>query len=118
MITWNTLNWLDLLISHEFGTKHASWRERERERDFIRGRNTIVINQSIKYIYIYIYINKVKTSRGRGWSSAMCCSLEKRTEFKRNEIFLSHIKGKTNLIRDFLFLWFNVSTFKTFPIKR
>ena len=30
--------------------------ERERERDFIRGRNTIVINQSIKYIYIYIYI--------------------------------------------------------------
>ena len=56
MITWNTWNWLDLLISHEFGTKHASWRERERERerDFIRGRNTIVINQSIKYIYIYI----------------------------------------------------------------
>ena len=89
-------------------------RERERERDFIRGRNTIVINQSIKYIYIYIYINKVKTSRGRGWSSAMCCSLEKRTEFKS----LSHIKGKTNLIRDFLFLWLNVSTFKTFPIKR
>ena len=91
-------------------------RERERERFYKRKKHNC--NQSINQIYIYIYINKVKTSRGRGWSSAMCCSLEKRTEFKRNEIFLSHIKGKTNLIRDFLFLWLNVSTFKTFPIKR